>query len=151
MTINSPFRYLVCIALCLGICFAGCEHGEKGSGFTYGDSSLPKPKPEDEKEPAKNNPFTGTWKLTATADGFVWYAHFNANGSWRISNNSDGSQQRVNGSYKTNGNQLTGNMVNPNVGTGEIKASISGGRMTLDFIEHWHTPHKTVHYTGSKL
>ena len=41
--------------------------------------------------------------------------------------------------------------VNPGTGEGDIKGTYSGTSMSLDFTEYWHSPHKTVHYTGSKL
>lgn len=151
MTRKRSFHHFVWVGLLLGVFILGCEHGEKGSGFTYGDSSVPKPKPEDEKDPVKTNPFVGTWALTPAAGGAPWYALFYPDGTWRIADDSAGSQIRVYGSYQTNGNQLTGNMVNPNVGKGAISASITDGIMTLDFTEHWHDPHKTVRYTGTKF
>jgi|GEM_PF-3431691 len=140
------YHHFAWIGLLLGVCIVGCEHGEKGSGFTYGDSSI-----KEDTTPDKTNPFIGTWKLTSSEDGSFWYAFFYNDGTWRIADNSDGSQVRVYGSYQSSGNKLNGDMVNPNVGKGAINASISGGTMNLDFVEHWHTPYKTVHYTGSKL
>lgn len=151
MSRKISYQYFAWIGLLLGACIVGCEHGEKGSGFTYGDSSIKKEEPENENNPAKTNPFIGTWKLTSSEDGSFWYALFYNDGTWRIADNADGSQIRVYGSYRSSGNQLNGDMVNPNVGKGAINASISGGTMSLDFVEHWHTPYKTVRYTGSKL
>ena len=34
---------------------------------------------------------------------------------------------------------------------GDRKATISGDSISLDFIEHWHTPYKHVPYTGTRL
>ena len=42
-------------------------------------------------------------------------------------------------------------MINPGVGSGEITATVDGDAISLDFIEHWHTPYKVVHYTGNRL
>jgi len=128
----------------------GCEHGSPSSGFNYGDSSLPKEE-ETTTETTATSSFVGTWKLTPSEGGTSWYAFFYANGSWKICDNADGSSQRVYGSYSVSGATLNGNMTNPGVGTGAIVATVSDGVMTLDFIEYWHTPNKTVRYTGSKI
>ena len=42
-------------------------------------------------------------------------------------------------------------MQNPGTGTGEIVATLEGDSMALDFIEHWHSPYKTLQFTGVKL
>ena len=129
----------------LGI-IAGCEHKEQKSDL-FGTNDTKKP---TTTTPASNN-FVGTWKLTSTTDGASWYALFDKGGTWKIADNANGSGQRVYGSYSVSGSTLRGNMTNPGVGTGEISATISGGVMSFNFIEHWHTPHKTVRYKGSKL
>lgn len=118
--------------LILGL-VSGCENSGGGdSGGGGGDSSV-----------------VGTWSLTNS--GGTWYILFASNGSYKISDKADGSQQRVYGNYSVSGNKVTGSMTNPGVGTGEIAATISGNAIVLDFIEHWHTPYKVVRYTGNKL
>ncbi len=147
----APFIALLCALLSVGL-IAGCERGETGGGsFAYGDSSVRESESDDEPETDAVNPFEGAWKLTSNVDGSVWYAFFNAGGTWRIANNLDGSQQRVYGTYSRNGNRLSGDMINPNVGTGSISAVINDGVMTLDFTEEWHTPYQTTRYTGRKI
>lgn len=129
----------------------GCERGTQSSGFAYGDSTVSTDDTKkDTTDPAPTNIFIGTWKLTPTGGGPAWYAFFNADNSWKICDNADGSSQRVYGSYSFSGSTLSGNMTNPGVGTGTIAATISEGVMTLDFTEHWQTPYKTIQYTGSK-
>lgn len=93
----------------------------------------------------------GSWSLTAS-DGSTWYIHFESDRTWMITDGAEKtSRRRVYGNYSTSGNSFKGDMTNPGVGTGEIKGSISGTSITLDFIEHWHTPYKVIPYTGSKL
>lgn len=96
-----------------------------------------------------NSSVVGTWSLTNS--GGTWYILFAADGTYKICDAADGSQQRVSGNYTVSGNNVTGSMTNPGVGTGEIKATIDGDAIVLDFIEHWHTPYKVVRYTGNKL
>ena len=132
----------------LGI-IAGCEHDAPKSD-PFGTNNTKTPTTTTTTTPSSSN-FVGTWKLTSTTDGASWFAIFNNNGTWKISDNANGSGQRVYGSYSTNGANLSGNMINPGVGTGNIVATIYKGVMTFDFVEHWHTPYKTIRYTGSKL
>jgi hypothetical protein len=62
-----------------------------------------------------------------------------------------GSGRRAFGTYTVSGNTARGPMQNPGTGTGEIVATVSGSTMALDFIEHWHTPYKTLKFTGVKI
>lgn len=91
----------------------------------------------------------GTWSLTN--GGSTWYILFASDNTWKISDTADGSKRRVFGTYTVSGDTVTGDMQNPGVGTGQIKATLSGDSIALDFIEHWHTPYKVVPYTGSRL
>ena len=136
--------------------FTGCEHEsheELQSRFgssASGSTATTKTTNSQTSESAKN--FIGRWKLVSSSDSTVWYAFFEKNGSWRICNNPDGSEQRAYGSYTVSSNgQLSGNMINPGTGSGNIFASIDGtGKMTFDFEEHWHTPYKTLRFSGVK-
>lgn len=91
----------------------------------------------------------GTWELSD--GGTPWYAHFASDGTWKITDDKGGSKLRVYGSYSTSGNSFKGSMLNPGVGDGEINGTISGKTMSMDFVEHWHTPYKHVAFTGPKL
>lgn len=124
-------RGLLVAAVACGL-LAGCEGGGSGGG---GDEA--------------GGDVVGTWSLTHA--GSTWFITFNPDMTWRISNNADGSGQRVYGNYTVDGSTVRGPMVNPGVGTGEIVATVDGNAITLDFIEHWHTPYKVVPYTGSRL
>ena len=90
----------------------------------------------------------GTWSLSN--GGETWYVHFFKDGTWKITDDRAGTAERVHGSYTTNAAAFSGNMVNPGVGTGEINGFHNGNAIRLNFVEYWHTPHKTVVYTGSR-
>ncbi len=96
----------------------------------------------------------GTWALNSgsTVTGnTVWFIHFKNDGSYAISNNADGSGQRVSGTYSQSGNTVTGPFTNPGVGKGRIDGVVTGGVLQLDFVEYWHTPNKHVPYAGRKI
>ncbi len=159
--IPSPFLpRLALAAWIVAFAAAGCEHGESGNSFSWGDSSVPEETNNDDDDNAGNgttptgeaSAFVGTWSLIPDAGGTGWYGFFNADGTWRICDNPDGSNQRVYGRYSVSNGRLEGDMTNPGVGNGAISATISpGGIMSFDFVEYWHEPHKTVTYSGSKL
>lgn len=96
----------------------------------------------------------GTWALdpgsTVTGNPY-WYINFKEDGSYTITDNADGSGQRVRGTYSQDGDNVTGPFTNPGVGEGRIDATISNGVLLLDFVEYWHTPNKHVPYAGTKI
>ena len=128
--LSRPLRHCGVVLLVAAALVSGCESGG-GDGGSGGGSVV------------------GTWSLTN--GGSTWYILFAADGSWLISDTADGSSRRVFGSYTMSGDSISGSMTNPGVGSGEIAATISGDSISLDFIEHWHTPYKHVPYTGTRL
>ena len=98
--------------------------------------------------------FVGTWALYEgnTIQGDIaWYAHFKEDKTFFISDNADGTGQRVYGTWTEADGMLVGPFTNPGTGTGRVEATISNGVMHLDFIEYWHTPNKVVPYAGTKI
>jgi hypothetical protein len=98
-------------------------------------------------------PFIGTWNLYegSTVGGTpTWYVHFREDGSFAISDNADGTRQRVSGTYTVTDGNLVGPFTNPRVGEGRVEATITNGVISLDFIEYWHSPYKHVPYVGTK-
>ena len=96
----------------------------------------------------------GVWALQegeAYTGATTWYITFNPDGTYAISNNADGSGQRVSGTYTDSGGAVTGPFTNPGVGNGRIDAVYSGNDILLDFVEYWHTPEKHVLYAGVRL
>ena len=120
--------------LTFAFAFAGCESGGSDSSSSSSSSS---------------NSFVGGWKLTSGSS--VWYLYVYADGSCRLCDTASESSPHLTGTYSVSGSTLTGNMTNPGVGEAQIVASLSSGTMSLDFIEHWHTPYKHIAYTGAKL
>ena len=102
-----------------------------------------------------NNAFVGSWALCEgdNPDGtVVWYVHFNANKTFLISDNADKSSERISGTYTvSNNNSLVGPFNHPGVGDGRIECSLSGGVLSMDFIEYWHDPYKHNLYAGRKI
>ena len=132
----SGIAALSLTALTAALASVGCEHGESGGSFAWGDSNVPAEtaKDDDKDTPATGEAaaFVGTWNLLPDKGGTGWYGFFYADGTWKIADDPAG--------------------IRPGVGTGAISAVISpGGIMSLKFVEHWHDPHKTVTYSGSKL
>ncbi|MGI5868603.1 MAG: hypothetical protein ACOX9C_04035 [Kiritimatiellia bacterium] len=153
---RPPLRSIAALSLtALLVCLAsaGCEHDDD---FAWNANHAPKaPAKADDKADAaigEAKSFVGTWHLHPDKGGAGWYAFFNADGTWKIADDREGNRRRVFGNYRVANGKLEGDMTNPGVGTGAINATISpGGIMALDFIEHWHDPHKVVTYSGSKL
>ena len=98
----------------------------------------------------KSNTLVGTWFLQEKSGTGSWYAIFASDGTWVIKDKPSDSRTRVHGTYTVSGNKFSGPMTNPGVGTGQISGTFSGNSMDFTFVEHWHTPHKTILYTGSK-
>ena len=110
--------------------FCGCEHdGSSGGGNS---SSL-----------------VGTWALSEGST-VSWYVIFESNGSWVIKDTPSAARNRVYGTYVSGNGSFSGPMENPGVGSGRISGTYSGNSMEFDFVEYWHTPHKTIHYKGSR-
>lgn len=124
--------------------FIGCESSDSSNNVWNGESSSQEQNANNEN----NKSIAGTWSLT-DSDGATWYIHFNLDGSWKITNDAAGIENRVHGTYEFDGLDFNGSMVNPNVGEGRIEGRISGESITLDFVEYWHTPHKVVSYSGA--
>ena len=98
--------------------------------------------------------FEGKWALyegTAIQGSPAWYGHFNADKTFFISDNADGTAVRVSGTWTESGGMLVGPFTNPGVGNGRVEATITNNIMQMDFIEYWHTPNKHVPYAGTKI
>lgn len=142
-------RIFSVLTLCASILFfVGCESSDVSDNVWTGETSSDE-QGESTQTNKNNEAIAGTWSLT-DENNLTWYIHFNLDGTWKITNDASGVENRVHGTYEFDGSAFSGPMVNPNVGEGKIEGTISGTSITLSFIEYWHTPHKTVGYTGSK-
>lgn len=146
----KPTRLIALAALAL-VAF-GCEDDKDPAWWQAGTPTAPAPAKTQAQPVAKpvSGTIVGTWKL-ATPGAAPWFAHFASDGSWKITDDQAGAKRRVYGSYNVSGSAFKGSMTNPGIGDGEINGTITGNTMSMDFIEHWHTPYKHVPYTGSKL
>lgn len=125
---------------------SACDHDKDGALRWHSGSSA------DSSSPAKtvsNADIVGSWSLSN--GDHTWYIHFANDGTWKITDDRQGTARRVYGTYTTDGTSFSGPMVNPGVGTGNISGKIDGDLISLDFVEDWHTPSKHVAYTGEKL
>lgn len=95
--------------------------------------------------------FVGVWKVTKNDSGSVGYYHFNSDGTFYKTRETIDGAVHFSGTYTVSGGTLTGQFTSPGVGEGEIVATISGGVMSLDFIEHWTNPWKHTACTGTKV
>ena len=98
---------------------------------------------------SSDSSIVGTWSLSGS--GKTWYITFSNDGSWLISDDKSGAKRRVYGTYSAKNGSFSGPMTNPGVGTGKISGTYSGNSISLDFTEYWHSPAKTVKYSGSRL
>lgn len=117
---------------------AGCEHSSSG--------------PHSSSTPAAStsSDIVGTWKLVEGSSTSGWYAFFEAGGAWYIKDTLSSANKHVYGTYSAKKGSFSGSMVNPGVGTGEINGTYAGDTMTFNFVEHWHSPHKTIVYSGTR-
>lgn len=138
------FPALLLLALSL-FALTSCEDGNGSNPYADHLASDSAPSQED---PAATSSIVGTWSLKSSENS--WFVHFAKDGSWVITDDKEGAKQRVYGTYSVQGDQFTGPMKNPGVGTGKISGSFSANTISLYFTEYWHDPHKTVHYTGSR-
>ena len=91
---------------------------------------------------AKAGSVVGTWQIGDGGGSTTW--SFNADGSL--------SSGGISGTFKQNGDHVTGDLTNAGVGSGAIDATLSadGKSMAMDFIEFWHDPAKHNPLSGTK-
>ncbi len=96
--------------------FSGCDDGDSGGSSVV-----------------------GTW--SGGGDGVTV---FNSDGTWAEYNDSAATQRHLGGTYTTSGNSFSGTGNNPGVGDLDIEGTVSddGKTLSMDFIEHWHSPYK---------
>ncbi len=142
-------KELLAAVLILGVAFfagSGCSDDDGGSD-------------NDDSEVTATNEtavagVVGVWALqegTTYTGSTTWYITFNPSGTYAISDNADGSGQRVSGTYSVSGETVTGPFTNPGVGDGRIDGVFVGNDILVDFVEYWHSPEKHVFYAGVRL
>jgi hypothetical protein len=107
----------------------------------------------DRGYPDDADDFAGTWALSASNSGssnIVSYAIFDSDESYVISDDEDGAQVRLSGSFTvTDDGMLVGPFTNSS-GEGRIEATIEHGDIKLNVIQAWYNPDKVVPYVGQK-
>jgi len=117
----------------------GCSSGGSSSG---GDSNPP---------PVTNNQFVGSWAISDST-GTVGYLYIESNNAFVWADIPDKTRAHFSGTGSVTIGTFRGSFTNPGVGTGDLVCTIAAnGAMSIDFIEHWHSPDKHVPYTGRKL
>ncbi len=120
---------------------AGCDNNNKSSN--NGGST--------NKPPSGVNSVVGKYAMNQGGAAVEWW-QFNADGTFAMFNDAGFTSQHVSGTYTQNGNIIQGPFQIP-AGKGDIYCVLSadGKTMSLDFIEHWHSPDKHNPFNGVKL
>jgi len=128
-----------CLFLLIGVLgLAGCSSSgssSSGSSGSGGGSST-------------NSEFVGAWAVTGSATAWLY---IDSNNTFVWADVPDKTHPHFSGTWSVNNGTFDGAFTNPGVGTGDLIIKISNGVMTIDFVEHWHTPDNHVPYTATKL
>ena len=121
--------------LIVSLGLAGCSSSGSSSGG--GDSST------------STNPFVGSWKVTGEVDAWLY---IDSNNTFVWADVPDKNRPHFSGRWSVTNGTFTGPFINPGVGAGDLVGTIAAnGVMTIDFVEHWHTPDKHLSFTATKL
>ena len=138
---KTPSRPAACAALLAlaATLLCGCElvSNDDGESLAAAAGGAAASSPSSK---TSSSSIVGTWFLREKS----------GSGSWVIKDKPSDAKSRVHGTYTVSGNSFAGPMKNPGVGTGRIGGTFSGNSMDFTFVEHWHTPHKTVLYSGTR-
>ena len=95
------------------------------------------------------NQFIGTWLIQKEDTNSYWVFYENGTFTKKRAGESLGGTTHFTGTYSVTDGEISGDFMNPGVGTGEIEGYIdSQGRFIMDFIEYWHSPRKVVPCIG---
>jgi hypothetical protein len=144
----GKIRQLSLLGLVIGGMFIliGCSGGGGSSG---GSSSSSTTTTTTTTTTAAGSEFVGSWRMSDSNDTFYFY--FDSNNTFVGCDVPDRTRVHFSGTWSVSGGTLRGPFTNPGVGTGEIVCTITNNVMSMDFIEHWHTPFKHLAFTGSKF
>lgn len=120
---------------------AGCSGGGSSSG-SNGSTTAP---------PNTGSEFVGSWVLSDSAGTVTFYLYIESNNTFVGADVPDKSRVHFSGTWSVTNGTFRGPFTNPGVGNGDLVCTIANGVMTVDFIEHWHSPDKHVPYTGRKF
>lgn len=135
----------VSIGIAIGAMFliSGCSSCSSDGNTSSNTSSTPTTNAGSE--------FVGTWVLSDSGGTIAFYLYIESNNTFVGADVPDKTRDHFSGTWSVSNGTFRGPFTNPGVGTGDLVCTIANGVMTVDFIEHWHTPDKHVPYTGRKL
>jgi hypothetical protein len=122
--------------LFVSLVLAGCSSG----GSSSGSSGSASPGSE----------FVGSWAMSDSS-GSTFYLYIESNNTFVIADVPDKNRVHMSGTWSVSNGTFKGPFTNPGVGTGDLVITIANGVLSVDFIEHWHSPDKHISFTGRKL
>ena len=125
---------LFLLIVCLGL--AGCSSGGSSSGSSGSTSP--------------GSEFVGSWAMSDSS-GSTFYLYIESNNTFVIADVPDKNRVHMSGTWSVSNGTFKGPFENPGVGSGDLVITIANGVLSVDFIEHWHSPDKHISFTGRKL
>jgi hypothetical protein len=122
--------------LIVSLGLVGCNSGGSSSGSNGSTNA--------------GSEFVGSWALSDSS-GTDFYLYIESNNTFVIADVPDKNRVHMSGTGSVANGTFKGPFENPGVGTGDLVCTIANGVMTVDFIEHWHSPDKHIPFTGRKL
>jgi hypothetical protein len=115
---------------------AGCSSGGSSSGSSGSTSP--------------GSEFVGSWAMSDSS-GSTFYLYIESNNTFVIADVPDKNRVHMSGTWSVSNGTFKGPFTNPGVGSGDLVITIANGVLSVDFIEHWHSPDKHISFTGRKL
>ena len=138
--IEKKIRYgLLGVIIGAMLVLAGCSGGGSSSGSSSSSSTN------------SGSEFVGSWALSDSANQIGLYLYVESNNTFVVADVPDKSRVHFSGNWTVANGTFRGPFNNPGVGTGDLVCTIANGVMSVDLIEHWHSPDKHVPYTGKKF
>jgi len=122
--------------LIVSLGLAGCSSGGSSSGSSGSTNA--------------GSEFVGSWAMSDSS-GSTFYLYIESNNTFVIADVPDKNRVHMSGTWSVTNGTFKGPFTNPGVGSGDLVITIANGVMTVDFIEHWHSPDKHISFTGRKL
>ena len=94
--------------------------------------------------------FVGSWAMSDSS-GSTFYLYIESNNTFVIADVPDKNRVHMSGTWSVSNGTFKGPFTNPGVGSGDLVITIANGVLSVDFIEHWHSPDKHISFTGRKL
>ena len=122
--------------LIVSLGLAGCSSGGSSSGSSGSTNA--------------GSEFVGSWAMSDSS-GSTFYLYIESNNTFVIADVPDKNRVHMSGTWSVSNGTFKGPFTNPGVGSGDLVITIANGVLSVDFIEHWHSPDKHISFTGRKL